>query len=177
MADVKTPKKATPAQQKVRDNFKAHSAKPFTTANAAEMGRRGGIAAQKTLAKKKQLRDCLKLIMSLPPGDRNKQKLVDAGVPDTEMSNQMLLAMAMFQKAIKGDVRAAEYIRDLTGQQPETKLDKARTRLMNAQAKALKKQIEGVGSSEITKLDELLQDIDKLATEDEKPAKDNDETE
>lgn len=171
MADTKTPRKHSPAQQKQIDNFKAHQAKPFTKENAAEMGRRGGIAAQKTIARKKHLRDCLKIILELEPADRNKEKLAAAGIPDNEISNQMLLAMSMFNKAVKGDVRAAEYIRDLTGQQPQSRLDKARTKLMNAQAAALKKQTEG-GSSELSKLDVLLQDIDKIAAEtDPEPTK------
>lgn len=138
-----TKKKHSPAQQKQIDNFKAHQAKPFTRETAAEMGRRGGLKAQKTIARKKHLRDCLKVILSLPPGDRNRQKLSEVGIPADEMSNQMLLAMSIFQKAIRGDVRAAEYIRDITGQQPETKLDRARTRLMLEQAEALKRQAKG----------------------------------
>lgn len=169
MADTKK-QKASPSQQKVRDNFKAHQAKPFTKENAAEMGRRGGIAAQKTIARKKHLRDCLKIILELEPADRNKEKLAAAGIPDDEISNQMLLAMSMFNKAVKGDVRAAEYIRDLTGQQPQSRLDKARTKLMNAQADALKRQGEG-SVSELTKLDKLLEGIDEEA------AKDSNETE
>lgn len=174
MTDTAKAKPRSPAQQKQAENFKAHMAKPFTKENAAEMGRRGGIKAQKTIARKKQLRDCLKIIMALPPGDRNKQKLADAGVPDDDMSNQMLLAMSMFQKAVKGDVRAAEYIRDLTGQQPETKLDKARTKLMNEQARALKKQTDS-GGSELTKLDQLLHSIDQIASETEDPPARKDE--
>ncbi len=140
----------------------ANMAKPFTKATAAEMGRRGGIAAQKTIAKKKHLRDSLKVILALEPGDRNKSKLADLGIPEDQMTNEMLVAVAMFQKAIKGDVRAAEYIRDMTGQRPQTKLDKARTNLMNAQAKAITEQTNG-GKSELTKLDELLSSIDRIA--------------
>lgn len=142
-------------------DFKENQAPQFTKETAAEMGRRGGIAAQKTIKRKKHLRDSLKTILSLEPNDRNKQKLSDMGIPDDEMTNEMLMAIAMFQKAIKGDVRAAEYIRDLTGQQPQTKLEKARTNLMNAQASALKNA--KTGNNELSKLDQLLAGIDKIA--------------
>lgn len=145
--------------------FKENQAPQFTSANAREMGRRGGIAAQKTIQRKKHLKDSLKTILSLEPNDRNKQKLADMGIPDNEMTNEMLMAVAMFQKAIKGDVRAAEYIRDLTGQQPQTKLEKARTNLMNAQASALKNA--RTGNNELSKLDQLLAGIDKIAGEDD----------
>lgn len=143
----------------------ANLTKPFTKETAAEMGRRGGIAAQKAIAKKKHLKDSLKVILALEPSDRNKPKLADLGIPEDQMTNEMLMAVAMFNKAIKGDVRAAEYIRDLTGQQPQSKLDRAKTNLMNAQAKALTEQTNG-GKSELTKLDELLKGIDRLAEDD-----------
>lgn len=142
MADNKKP--LSQAQIEAQKKFKANMAPQFTSENAREMGRRGGIKAQQTIQRKKHLRDCLKIILSLPPGDRNKQKLADAGIPDTELTNEMLLAMSMFQKAVKGDVRAAEYIRDLTGQKPTTQLDRAKAKLATAQATAIKKGLEQV---------------------------------
>lgn len=59
---------------------------------------------------------------------------------------------------------AAEFIRDLTGQQPVTSLDRARTKLMNAQAEQIKRQ--GDPSKEITKLDLLLKAMDAVAGDD-----------
>ena len=95
---------------------------------------------------------------------RKKEKLIDMGLEDDELSNQMLLAATMFNKATRGDVRAAEFIRDLTGQQPVTSLDRARTKLMNAQAEQIKRQ--GDPSKEITKLDLLLKAMDTVAGDD-----------
>ena len=138
--------------------------KPFTKENAAEMGRKGGAASQKVQKKKKQLKQCLAAILELEPNERNKEKLIDMGLEDDELSNQMLLAATMFNKATRGDVRAAEFIRDLTGQQPVTSLDRARTKLMNAQAEQIKKQ--GDPSKELTKLDLLLRAMDTIAGDD-----------
>ena len=136
--------------------------KPFTKENAAEMGRKGGAASQKV--QKKKLKQCLAAILELEPSERNKEKLIDMGLEDDELSNQMLLAATMFNKATRGDVRAAEFIRDLTGQQPVTSLDRARTKLMNAQAEQIKKQ--GDPSKELTKLDLLLRAMDTVAGDD-----------
>lgn len=138
--------------------------KPFTKENAAEMGRKGGAASQKVQKKKKKLKQCLAAILELEPNERNKEKLIDMGLEDDELSNQMLLAATMFNKATRGDVRAAEFIRDLTGQQPVTSLDRARTKLMNAQAEQIKKQ--GDPSKELTKLDLLLRAMDTIAGDD-----------
>lgn len=139
--------------------------KPFTKENAAEMGRKGGAASQKVQKKKKKLKQCLAAILELEPSERNKEKLIDMGLEDEELSNQMLLAATMFNKATRGDVRAAEFIRDLTGQQPVTSLDRARTKLMNAQAEQIKKQ--GDSSKELTKLDLLLRAMDTVAAGDD----------
>lgn len=138
--------------------------KPFTKENAAEMGRKGGAASQKVQKKKKKLKQCLAAVLELEPSERNKEKLIDMGLEDDELSNQMLLAATMFNKATRGDVRAAEFIRDLTGQQPVTSLDRARTKLMNAQAEQIKKQ--GDPSKELTKLDLLLKAMDTVAGDD-----------
>lgn len=138
--------------------------KPFTKENAAEMGRKGGVASQKAQKKKKKLKQCLAAILELEPSERNKDTLIDMGLEDDEFSNQMILAAAMFNKAASGDVRAAEFIRDLTGQQPVTSLDRARTKLMNVQAEQIKKQ--GDPSKELTKLDLLLRAMDTVAGDD-----------
>lgn len=138
--------------------------KPFTKENAAEMGRKGGAASQKAQRKKKKLKQCLAAILELEPSEKNKEKLINMGLEDEELSNQMLLAASMFNKATSGDVRAAEFIRDLTGQQPVTSLDRARTKLMNVQAEQIKRQ--GDPSKEITKLDLLLKAMDTVAGDD-----------
>ncbi len=139
---------------------------PFTKENAAEMGRRGGLAAQKTIQRKKHLRENLKMILALPVSDKGAKKALEAmGVPTDQFTNEMLLAVTMFKKASGGDVRAAEYIRDLTGQQPESKMDKARTKLMLAQAKALEVR-SGSNEDELSKLDQLLRGIDEVASDD-----------
>ena len=138
--------------------------KPFTKENAAEMGRKGGAASQKAQRKKKKLKQCLAAILELEPSEKNKEKLINMGLEDKELSNQMLLAVAMFNKAASGDVRAAEFIRDLTGQQPVTSLDRARTKLMNAQTEQIKRQ--GDPSKELTKLDLLLKAMDTVAGDD-----------
>ena len=139
--------------------------KPFTKENASEMGRHGGIASQKVQRKKRKLKQCLSIILELEPSEANKKRMKALGIDDDDLTNQMLLAMSMFNRAAKGDVRAAEYIRDLTGQQPESKMDKARTKLMLAQAKALEVR-SGSNEDELSKLDQLLRGIDEVASDD-----------
>ena len=128
------------------------------------MGRKGGAASQKVQKKKKKLKQCLAAIIELEPSERNKEKRIDMGLEDDELSNQMLLAATILHKATRGDVTAEEVIRDLTGQLPVTSLDRARTKLKNAQAEQIKRQ--GDPSKELTKLDLLLRAMDTVAGDD-----------
>ena len=105
------------------------------SARASELGKKGIQASIQSRAKKKKLKEAMKILIDLPVTERNKQTLAQLGIEDEDMNNQMLIAVAMFQKAIKGDVRAAEYIRDITGQQPMSRLDEAKIKLIRAQTK------------------------------------------
>lgn len=135
---------------------------PATKETAAERGKAGGLKAAEGRRKKKQLKDCMQAILELPAGDRQKQKLAALGIDsEIEMSNQMVVAASMFFKAANGDVRAAEYIRDLT--EPESKLDKARIKLLNAQTKQILAAQNQ--ATDLSKLDELLSKIDTIAEE------------
>lgn len=138
---------------------------PFTQDNAKSNGRKGGLKSAEARKKKKNLSTCLKTILELPPTENYQRSLKAFGIEDDEMSNQMVLAVSVFRKAVKGDVRAAEYIRDITGQQPLNKLEKARARLAEAQAKQIMES--GKIDGGLSKIDELLQRIDEIAGEPE----------
>lgn len=115
----------------------------FTTENASEAGRRGAAKTNEIRRKKRKLKDALEIILELPASTNNRQILKQLGIDDDqEMTNQMLLAVAAFQKALKGDVRAMEFIRDTTENVPMTKLDEAKAKLAKAQAKLITTQIQ-----------------------------------
>lgn len=135
--------------------------KPFNKENAAIMGTKGGKASQEARRKNKKLKKCLTIILDLEPNEEGKQVLQELGIEDDEMTNQMYLAVSIFNKAIQGDVKAAEFIRDTTGQKPVSKLDMAKTRVLNAQAEYYKNR--GGASCELTKLDLLLSSVDGIA--------------
>ena len=66
------------------------------------------------------IRDNLELLLSLPiKNDNMKKQLKALGIPDDEMTNQMAMTIAMWQKAIKGDVSAFNSIRDTKGEKPK----------------------------------------------------------
>lgn len=77
-----------------------------TTEQAREIGRKGGLASAKARAERKQLKELLELALSQP-----------SGIEDGE-DNYTAITAALVNKAIQGDTKAYEVIRDTLGQKP-----------------------------------------------------------
>ena len=130
------------AREQSKAQIEARTRNAITKEDASEKGKIGAKKSLETRRKKKKLKEALTALMELPVSERNKQSMRSLGIDDKDMNNQMLIAVAAFQKAIKGDVRAMEFIRDMTGQQPVTKLDEAKIKLLRAQAKQIEAEIQ-----------------------------------
>ena len=130
------------AREQSKAQIEARTRNAITKEDASEKGKIGAKKSLQTRRKKKKLKEALTALMELPVSERNKQSMRALGIDDKDMNNQMLVAVAAFQKAIKGDVRAMEFIRDMTGQQPVTKLDEAKINLLRAQAKQIEAEIQ-----------------------------------
>ena len=99
---------------------------------AVAMGRKGGIASGKARAEKKMIKDNIELLLSLPiKNAKTKEQLKQLGIDDNEMNNQMALVIAMYQKALKGDVSAFNTLRDTIGQRPVEKTEIAQAPIIN----------------------------------------------
>lgn len=69
---------------------------------------KGGINSGKKRREKKTLRQCFEVLLENPITDKNGKT----------MSGAEALALAIFTKALKGNVRAFEATRDTSGQKP-----------------------------------------------------------
>lgn len=77
-----------------------------------EMTRKGGIASGKARRKKADLKKAMQILLSMDvASEKSKQQLEELGV---EATNEMLLAFATFQQAVKGNQRAVENVIKLT---------------------------------------------------------------
>lgn len=80
---------------------------------------KGGKKSQEVRKRKKTQKEALEAILSLKVKDNKAQlKLSQFGIKKSDMDNQMLMLVAVFLKACKGDVRAVEYIRSTLGEDP-----------------------------------------------------------
>ena len=90
--------------------------KPFnelTEDEQRELAKRGGKASGKARRRKKELKELLELALSQP------SEIVDGE------DNYTAITAALIQKAIQGDTKAYEVIRDTLGQKPteQTQMD------------------------------------------------------
>lgn len=97
-------------------------AEDLTSEELRQRAKAGGIASGKARKEKKLLRDTLNDLLKMPLRDGvpdNLEKIASiAGLKGRNITMQETIMLAMLQKAAKGDVRAAEYIRDTIGQKP-----------------------------------------------------------
>lgn len=93
-----------------------------TTEEQRTIARMGGIASGKSRRQKKAFKETLEalLCMSLEDGDGSSVEEIQnfAAVQGQNISVQEAILIAQVQKAMKGDTRAAEYLRDTVGQKP-----------------------------------------------------------
>ena len=102
------------------------------TAEEARMrGKSGGIASGKARREKKAMRETLELLLSMALKDgavANIEKIKSiASLNGKNITVQDAIMMKQIQKAMKGDTRAAEYIRDTSGNKPKESVEMSGT--------------------------------------------------
>lgn len=94
-----------------------------------EIARAGGIASGKARREKKAFRETLEtlLSMNMENGDGVAVDTITSfkGIKGQNISVQEAILIAQIQKAMKGDTRAAEYVRDSIGQKPSESMNMA----------------------------------------------------
>ncbi len=90
--------------------------KPFTSEQsheeAVQNGKKGGIASGVSKRNKKMLKECLEELLEKEIVDTNGELNTGAGA----------MAVAVFKKALEGDLKAFEVVRDTAGQKPAEKV-------------------------------------------------------
>lgn len=93
-----------------------------STSEARKRGRAGGIASGKARREKKAMRETLDILLSMPMKDGEYADVDSiqsfAAIKGKNISVQEAILIAQVQKAMKGDTKAAEYVRDTMGEKP-----------------------------------------------------------
>lgn len=95
------------------DNLEKGKATRFKSGvKAANSGRKGGIASGEAKRRKKLLKECLDELLEKDYVDKKGNKA----------SGAEALASTLFKKALAGDLKAFELVRDTAGQKPIDKI-------------------------------------------------------
>lgn len=82
--------------------------------------RKGGVNSGVTRRKKKAMREAARLLLSMDVTKKDvKDKIRNYGIEDKDIDNQMAVMVAMLIQATRGNVKAAEFICDTMGENPE----------------------------------------------------------
>lgn len=79
-----------------------------TSEEARKNGHKGGVASAQSRKRKKELRECLEILLETNLKDKNGKKMTGAEA----------MAVRAFQDALKGNYKAWELVRDTAGQKP-----------------------------------------------------------
>lgn len=91
--------------------------KRLSSREARENGKKGGKKSVQVRRKKKLLKDCMLDLLDLPVSEKKQlKKLENLGLDPEEIDNRSLLTVALFQKALLGDVPAFKEIKELIGE-------------------------------------------------------------
>lgn len=85
-----------------------------------EEAKRGGVASGEARREKRRIREALETLMGLRFDPPEFSEVPTGGL---EMDGAARLAVAVFEKAINGDMRAVEFIRDTIGEKPTEQVD------------------------------------------------------
>lgn len=97
-------------------------AENLTSDELRERARKGGIASGKARREKRLMRETLEMLLSMSMKNGKAADVESicnfAALKGKNISVQDAILIAQIQKAMKGDTRAAEYVRDTIGQKP-----------------------------------------------------------
>lgn len=92
---------------------------PFTPEEALEYGRKGAEASARARRRKRDMRETFRDLLDMPLKEGDLEEVTAlAGANRKNVTVGEAIALIMANKAIKGDVRAAEFVRDTSGQRP-----------------------------------------------------------
>ena len=83
---------------------------------------KGGKASSAARRRKRTMREAAQLILQAPAGAEQAAFLQKYGIPERDCTNLMLIMAKAVQLAADGNLKAAEFIRDTLGENPQYKI-------------------------------------------------------
>jgi hypothetical protein len=148
----------------------------LSTDEARKIGKKGGKASGETRRKKKSMKQAMNLLLSLPVSEKNMETLEQLGINTDDADNQMLVMVSMMQRAIKGNVSAAQFIASVTGSTVMTEAEREKIKLEKKRLKMEEQHMAKVNEeddnqrtqSQMNAIDGVIEQMKQLDEGDEK---------
>lgn len=122
-----------------------------TTSEQRKIQSKGGKASGAARRRKKAMRQAASMLLNTPVPTNTQTKLIATvkellgifGYDEADATYQDALLAGIMLEAMKGDVRAAEFIRDTAGESPALELRKAELKLRKEELKLKREQQAG----------------------------------
>lgn len=102
-----------------------------TKSEQREYARKGGQKSGEVRRKRKAMKEQMEMLLTLPFKSKKQFNFMkELGIEDNDIDNQMALIVAMYGKALKGDVQAFNTIREVV-QDEKTVKDESRIQIVN----------------------------------------------
>lgn len=100
-----------------------------TESEQREIRKKGGIKSGEARRKKKSMKQVANYLLSLPVVEELQEEMIQSGIAIDETDNQTALVFSMMQRAIKGNVTAAQFIANITGSTAMTEAEREKIKL------------------------------------------------
>lgn len=100
-----------------------------TKSEAREISKKGGQASGAARRKKKSMKQVANYLLSLPVVEEIQEEMIQSGIASDDADNQTALVFSMMQRAIKGNVTAAQFIANITGSTAMTEAEREKIKL------------------------------------------------
>lgn len=87
---------------------------------------KGGTSSGKARRRKRDMMKAMQWLLNMPASGNADKFLESLGIDENDRTNQVAILSAIAMKAMSGDVRAAEFVRDTAGYNPRQRLEERR---------------------------------------------------
>lgn len=141
------------------ENLKKGKATQFQSGEeAARNGQKGGVASGASRRRRKAMKQTVNTLLGAGLNadageflELIKPRLLALGIDVEDATYQDILLAGIMMKAMKGDVRAAEFIRDIAGESPALNLKKQELQLRKSELKFKQEQATKKAESDADK--------------------------
>jgi len=136
----------------------------FTKDNAKEMGRRGGLATARKNKRKKDMKQAMNMLLNMPVEGNLKEVIKRmTGFEDDEINYQLAMLVSVMQKALKGDMKAVQYITELTTMNETSKarlsIEKQQLKLQKEKQKSFENADSELQKQAISNIENLIEQM------------------